>query len=100
MLYFKDYQQYSFSRQFDRSARKLELPLAFTRFLDKTSPASSYSFEIGTRPGVECVATIFDKASERIQGNRWSRVYMNGPEGPTVYFRTTTGSDRSERRLM
>ena len=100
VLYFKDYQQYSYSRQFDRSARRLELPLAFTRFLDKTSPASSYSFEIGTRPGVECVATIFDKASERIQDNRWSRVYMNGPEGPTVYFRTTTGSDRSERRLM
>ena len=100
VLYFKDYQQFSFAKQFDRSARRLELPLAFTRFLDKTSPASSYSFEIGTRPGVECVATIFDKASERIQANRWSRVYMNGPEGPTVYFRTTTGVDRSERRLM
>ena len=100
VLYFKDYRQYSYSRQFDRSARRLELPLAFTRFLDKTSPASSYSFEIGTRPGVECVATIFDKASERIQANRWSRIYMNGPEGPSVYFRTTTGMDRSERRLM
>ena len=100
VLYFKDYHQYTFAKQFDRSARRLELPLAFTRFLDKTSPASSYSFEIGTKPGVECVATIFDKSSERIQANRWSRIYMSGPEGPSVYFRTTTGMDRSEYRVM
>ena len=100
VLYFKDYHQYSYARQFDRSARRLELPLAFTRFLDKTSPASSYSFEIGTKPGVECVATIFDKSSERIRANRWSRIYMSGPEGPSVYFSTTTGTDRSEYRVM
>ena len=99
VLYFKNFQQYSYARQFDRSASRLTLPLAFTRFLDKTSPASSYSFEIGTKPEVECVATIFDKSSERIQANRWGRVYLSGPKVPSVYFRTTTGSDRSDSRM-
>ena len=100
VLYFKDYSQFSFSRQFDRSARKLELPLAFTRFLDKTAPGTAYSFEIATKPGVECVATIFDKSSERIQANRWSRIYMSGPEGPTVHFQTVVGTDRTDYRVM
>ena len=100
VIYFKDYRQYTYTNQFDRSSRRLELPLAFTRFLDKTSPASSYSFEIGTKPGVECAATIFDKSSERIQANRWGRIFMNGPEGPSVYFSTTTGTDRTDYRVM
>jgi hypothetical protein len=100
VLYFKDYSQFSFSRQFDRSAKRLELPLAFTRFLDKTAPGTSYSFEIATKPGVECVATIFDKSSERIQANRWSRIYMSGPEGPSVYFQTIVGTDRTDYRIM
>ena len=100
VIYFKDYRQYSYANQFDRSAKRLELPLSFTRFLDKTSPAASYSFEIGTKPGVECVATIFDKSSERIQANRWNRIYMNGPESPSVYFSTITGTDNARQRRL
>lgn len=100
VVYFKDYRQYSFSRQFDRSAKRLELPLAFTRFLDKTAPGTAYSFEIATKPGVECVATIFDKSSERIMANRWSRILMRGAEGPTVSIRSTSGMDRTEPRIM
>ena len=100
VLYFKDYTQYSFSRQFDRSSKRLELPLSFTRFLDKTAPGTEYSFEIATKPGVECVATIFDKSTETIQTNRWSRISMRSPEGPTVHFQTIVGSDRTDYRVM
>ena len=100
VVYFKDYRQFSFSRQFDRSAKRLELPLAFTRFLDKTAPGTAYSFEIATKPGVECVATIFDKSSERIMANRWSRILMRGPAGPSVSIRSTTGMDRTDYRIM
>ncbi len=100
VVYFKDYRQYSFSRQFDRSAKRLALPLAFTRFLDKTAPGTAYSFEISTKPGVECAATVFDKSSERIMSNRWNRITMYGPEGPSVSIRSTTGMDRTEHRFM
>ena len=100
VIYFKDYRTYSFAKRFDRSAKRSELPLSFTRFLDKTAPATAYSFEIGTEPGVECVATVFDKSSERIMANRWNRVMMGGSEGPTVSFRNTSGMDRTDSRIM
>ena len=100
VVYFKDYRQYSFSRQFERTAQKSELPLAFTRFLDKTAPGTAYSFEIGTKPGVECAVTIFDKASERIMSNRWNRIVIRSSEGPTVSYRNTTGSDRTEQHII
>ena len=100
VIYFKDYKLFSFARQFDRSAKRLELPLAFTRFLDKTAPGTAYSFEISTKPGVECAATVFDKSTERIMANRWSRILMRGPEGPSVDIRSTTGMDRTDHRIM
>jgi len=100
IVYFKDYRQYSFSRQFDRSEKRLMLPLSFTRFLDKTAPGTAYSFEIGTKPEVECVAAIFDKASERMMANNWSRIVMYGTAGPAVSIRSTTGMDRTEPRIM
>ena len=100
VIYFKDYKMFSFARQFDRSAKRLELPLAFTRFLDKTAPGTAYSFEISTKPGVECAATVFDKSTERIMANRWSRILMRGPEGPSVDIRSTTGMDRTDHRIM
>lgn len=100
VIYFKDYRQFSFSRQFDRSAKRLELPLAFTRFIDKTAPGTAYSFEIATKPGVECAAAVFDKSSERIMANRWNRITLYGPEGPAVNIRSTTGMDRTEHRIM
>ena len=100
LLYFKDYSRFSFSEDFSRAEKKLALPLAFTRFLDKTSPGTAYSFEIATKPGVECVATIFDKSTETIQANRWNRVYLSGPEGPSVYVQTVLGSDRTDYRVM
>ena len=100
VIYFKDYQQFSFTRQFDRSSRRQELPLSFTRFIDKTAPATAYSFEISTRPGVECAATVFDKASERIMANRWNRIIVYRSEGPTVSIRSTSGTDRTETSYM
>ena len=99
VLYFKDYREFSFSRSFDRSEKRQQLPLSFTRFLDRTAPGTAYSFEIQAKPGVECAATIFDKSSERIQPNRWGRIHFGNPSGPTLYIRSTTGMDRSDRRF-
>ena len=100
VIYFRDYAKYSFSEDFSRGSKRLALPLTFTRFLDKTSPSTAYTFEIETKPGVECAATIFDKSTETIQPNRWSRVYLRGPEGPSVSFQTVVGMDRSDYRMM
>lgn len=100
VIYFKNNRQYNYTRQYDRSAKRLELPLAFTRFLDKTSPGASYSFEIATKPGVECAATIFDKSTEKIMANNWHRVTMLPAEVPYVRYNCATGSNESRGIIM
>lgn len=100
IIYFKDNRQYSYSRQYDRSAKRLALPLAFTRFIDKTVPGGTYSFEIATRAGVECAATVFDKSTERIMANTWSRISMLPAEAPYIRYDCTTGSNESRGTIL
>ncbi len=95
VIYFKNYSEYSYSHTFDRSAARLDLPLSFTRFEDKTLPATPYSFEISTLPGVECAATVFDKSTERIMVNRWNRVMIYSSYGPYVNYSTDCGINES-----
>ena len=100
VIYFKNYSEYSYSHTFDRSAAKLELPLDFTRFEDRTAPGTKYSFEISTRPDVECAATIFDKSTESIMTNRWNRIYIYSSHGPYVSYNTDSGSDSSNGFML
>ncbi|MDO5443177.1 MAG: MG2 domain-containing protein [Bacteroidia bacterium] len=71
VLYFKNYKRYTFSHNVSLHETQSALPLSFTRFLDKTAPASKYSFEIGTAPYTECVAAVFDKSTEEMMRNTW-----------------------------
>lgn len=93
IIYFKDNREYTYSRTYDRSAKRLTLPLAFTRFLDKTVPGTPYSFEISTKAGVECAATVFDKSTETIMANLWRRVNMVPESVPYINYYTATGNN-------
>ena len=95
VIFFKDYTEYSFQSDFRREINKLELPLSFTRFEDRTLPASPYTFEISTKPGVECAATIFDKSTESINRNLWNKVNLY-TRGIYVYYSTDTGENGSD----
>ncbi len=96
VLYFKEYKQYTFQHDFDRSAERLALPLAFSRFVDRTSPRSTVSLEIATAPGVECTATVFDKSTESIAANIWRKVTLQSLERPTVSTSIVTGCNGME----
>lgn len=96
VLYFKEYKQYTFQHDFDRSAERLALPLAFSRFVDRTSPRSTVSLEIATAPGVECAAAVFDKSTEAIAANLWKRVTLSSPVRPAVSISTVTGCNGAE----
>lgn len=94
-FYFKDYERHSYAHDYQLYTKSLDLPLSFTRFHDKTSPASTYSFEISTKPGVECLASVFDKSTEKIQANRWFPVTLYNSGGSDVYYLFTTGANSS-----
>ena len=91
VLWFKDKESYSYSRDFASLADSPRLPLSFSRFLDTTSPGQGYSFGITTLPGVECAATIFDAATETLRSNIWHEVTPAPRPLPAVSFSTTSG---------
>ena len=91
VLWFKDKESYSYSRDFASLADSPRLPLSFSRFLDTTAPGQGYSFGITTLPGVECAATIFDAASETLRSNIWHEVTPARRPLPAVSFSTTSG---------
>lgn len=95
VLYFRNNRCHSYSHRYDRSAKRLVMPLGFTRFEDRTAPGKEYTFEISTLAGVECAATVFDKSTESIMPNVWSQVHLYSPEAPDVVIRNECGKNES-----
>ena len=71
IFYFKNAAMVSENYEFHRKRDLFSLPLEFATFEDKASPASAYTFNIKTLPGVECLAAVFDKSTEIIAPNVW-----------------------------
>lgn len=71
MFYFKKSAMVSENYEFHRKRDLFSLPLEFATFEDKACPASAYTFNIKTLPGVECLAAVFDKSTEIIAPNVW-----------------------------
>lgn len=99
VLYFKHYDCHTYSYKFKRGEPREELPLAFTRFEDRTVPGRAYSFGISTLPGVECAATVFDKSTETIAPNIWERIHALQPDLPEVSVSYECGRNSSSMLL-
>lgn len=100
LLYFRNNHCHVYNHQFDRSSKRLEMPLAFTRFEDRTRPGTEHQFEISTLAGAECAAAIFDKSTETIMSNRWYPVQLLPPPGPTISYRNICGRNESHQMVM
>ena len=87
VLFFRDGSRYEYNRVIKLPFIRKELPLSFTRFIDKARPGEECHFIIQTNPSIECAAAIFDKATETIQNNVWNRVDpMRRPEASVSYY--------------
>lgn len=96
IFYFRNGKNYSYTREFRRRKKELELPLSFSVFEDKTLPGKEYSFVLKTNPGVEGVAAVFDKSTETISPNRWNTVRLSSIGAEQVYISAVCGSDGVE----
>ncbi len=96
VLWFRDKENYSYSRSFSLPKTEYSLPLSFSRFLDTTAPGKDYSFSIKTLAGVECAATVFDAATETLRANVWSAVRPVQRPLPYVNYDTTEGVNGSD----
>lgn len=76
----KDGRRNEFTADYQRSRYDDKmLPLSFSSFTDKSLPNSVCTLEIASGPEAECLVSVFDKASETVRGNRWSRVSSAKP---------------------
>lgn len=96
IFYFRDGSSVSFSREFRRAKERPELPLCFSSFTDKALPGTEYSLTLSSKPGVEAVATIFDKSSETIAANDWSAIRPVETGADDVRVSVSCGSVRGK----
>ena len=94
VFYFRDGSRCFFDQEFKRERKTLELPLTFTSFTDNALPGTEYSLTLKSVPGVEAVATVFDKSSEVISANDWSEVRLIRAGAEEVYISYSTGGVR------
>ncbi len=92
-LFFHKGKAYKYSRSIQLPEPSIKLPLEFTRFSDSARPGEEFSLLIKTAPGVECAATVFDKATETIVPNRWRTVTLVRHSEPSVYYSYTCGEN-------
>ena len=73
MFYFTGGEAVQYGMDFRREQPEAEkFPLEFSSFEDRTSPSTTYTYNIKTRPGAECLVSIFDKSSETVCPNVWN----------------------------
>lgn len=81
---FKGGRSIEFDRELRRGKTKLDLPLAFTSFEDRTAPGTEYTFTLKTEPGVEALVAVWDKAIDAIATNDWELVTTRDYSAPEV----------------
>lgn len=96
VLWFKDKDDFRYSRSFSAPETEHDLMLSFTRFLDTTAPGRDYSFSIRTAAGVECAATVFDASTETLRPNIWRGIKPDRRPLPYVRFSVSGGVDGGE----
>ncbi|MCQ2140893.1 MAG: MG2 domain-containing protein [Bacteroidales bacterium] len=94
VLYFKDGRYQQWSKAFTNERKSLNLPLGFSRFVDKAQPGNVCHFEMTTLPGVECAVSIYDKSTEAIKSNEWMGVSLS-PITASMRYELYAGMDRS-----
>ena len=102
VLWFHKGECYTYSRSIKLPVPTKTLPLSFTCFVDLAwrmkgytwnlaKPGQEYTMLINTEPGVECAAAMFDKATEEIYPNGWSRISPYRKPEPQVYYNNVCG---------
>lgn len=91
VLFFHKGECHSYSRTLRLPVIVKPLPLSFTRFTDLARPGEQVSLLISTEPGIECAATVFDKATETIEPNEWSPVRPQRRPEPCVSYDSVCG---------
>lgn len=92
VFYFRDGDKVTFSNEYHRAAKSLDLPLEWSSFVDRSVPGGRCEVSLKTLPGVEAVVAVFDKSTEAIASNRWNEFRTNGFHIPEIYVNSVCGA--------
>ncbi len=93
VLYFQNSNSYQYQHVVRRPDDSWKIPVRFSRFLDTTLPGATYTFSVSAAPGVECVASVFDKSTETIMGNAWTAIEPGLVPATSLNYSCSTGED-------
>lgn len=80
VFYFKHGKMYQWTHQYSRPIVEKSMDIAWTRSRDFAAPGTEYTFTLKANPGSEAAVAIFDKSTETVSTNFWTRV--SGREYP------------------
>ena len=80
IFYFRDAGEVTHVATYRRIRHSMDLPLAFSRFQDRTRPGAPYTLSLQSAPGVEAVVAVYDKSLDAMAPNVWKRVEPVAPD--------------------
>jgi len=97
LLYFRNGQCYRLNHSFSRPIKQLKMPVEFSRFQDNTLPGNGYEFAVHALPQSECLVSVYDASTDKINRNTWQTVSLNRMPAFSPFERHECGSCDSER---
>ena len=100
VFYFRDAEQVVHEAVYHRVRHTMDLPLAFSRFQDRTRPSAPYTLSLQTEPNVEMSVAVFDKSLDAMAPSVWSRVNLLPPTFREAWSRTAAGKITGESIMI
>jgi hypothetical protein len=97
VFYFCDSGQFTHEEIYHRVRHSMDLPLAFSRFVDQTMPGAPVTLSLQTDPGAEVAVAVYDKSLDAMGKNEWNDVKPQPPLLQTAWFQPRAGFITAER---
>ena len=97
VFYFCDSGQFTHEEIYHRVRHSMDLPLAFSRFVDRTMPGAPVTLSLQTDPGSEVAVAVYDKSLDAMAKNGWNAVEPQSPLLQTAWFQSKAGFITAER---
>lgn len=75
MVFFNNYSVNRLSADYYHEIEDVSLPLEVVRLNEESCPGADVTVELSTHPGIEAVASVWDKATDALFRNNWGRFY-------------------------
>lgn len=97
VFYFCDAGQFIHEEIYHRVRHTMDLPLAFSRFVDRTLPGAPVTLSLQTEPGTEVAVAVYDKSLDAMGMNEWSAVKPQSPLLQRAWSQARAGFITAER---